>query len=56
MLWFRVAGNPQHLAIVTQMNPLSIVHAFAKVGKVVETEVGQFWRLKIAGCFMFRGI
>lgn len=55
ILWFR-APQPQHLAIVTQRDPMQMVHAFARTGSVVETGVDHFWRQRLVACFRYRGI
>lgn len=55
VLWFR-APEPQHLAIVTQTEPMQMIHAFSRVGKVVETSVDQFWRRRVVACFKYRGV
>lgn len=55
VLWFR-APEPQHLAIVTQAEPMQMVHAFSRVGHVVETRVDRFWRQRLVACFKYRGV
>ena len=55
VLWFR-APEPQHLAIVTQVEPMQMVHAFARVSRVVETGVDRFWRGRLVACFRYRGL
>lgn len=55
ILWFR-APEPQHLAIVTEMDPMRMVHAFARVNRVVETSVDRFWRGRLVACFKYRGV
>lgn len=55
VLWFR-APEPQHLAVVTQLDPMQMVHAFARVNRVVETGVDRFWRGRLVACFRYRGI
>lgn len=55
VLWFR-APQPQHLAIVTDREPMRMVHAFSRVGRVVETGVDHFWRQRLVACFRYRGV
>jgi cell wall-associated NlpC family hydrolase len=50
-LIFAFDSEPQHIAIVSQLNPLKIIHSYQKVGKVVEHNAGRFWEQKIRGCF-----
>lgn len=55
VLWFR-APEPQHLAVVTQADPIQMVHAFARTERVVETGVDRFWRGRLVACFKYRGL
>lgn len=55
VLWFR-APEPQHLGIVTQREPMMMVHAFARTERVVETSVDRFWRDRLVACFRYRGL
>lgn len=55
VLWFR-APDPQHLAVVSQINPMQMVHAFARTQRVVETGVDRFWRDRLVACFRYRGL
>ena len=58
LILFRSGGTLIHVGIVSQLYPMAFLHAFNKdsVMKVVEIELGDFWRKKIAGCFRFRGL
>ena len=51
ILHIKWAIEPQHLAIVSNVDPLRIIHADALVGRVVEHGVTDFWRHKIRGCY-----
>ena len=53
-LVFAFEKEPQHIAIVTQINPLIIIHALEKSGKVVEHTAGKFWEDRVRGCFEYR--
>lgn len=48
VLLIRVRREPQHLAIVTDRG---MIHSYAGVGKVVETNIGQFWNDRIVGVY-----
>ncbi|MEO5740606.1 MAG: hypothetical protein ABIS29_08435 [Vicinamibacterales bacterium] len=58
VLWLRVTVEPQHLAIVSQLDPLSIVHSYSRPGvmRVIEQAVSTFWRSRIMSCHRFRGV
>jgi cell wall-associated NlpC family hydrolase len=48
ILLLRVRREPQHLAIVTDRG---MIHSYASVGKVVETNLDAFWRDRIVGVY-----
>lgn len=48
ILLLRVRREPQHLAIVTDRG---MIHSYASVGKVVETNLGQRWIDRIVGVY-----
>lgn len=59
IIWFRVERQPQHLGIITEVEPdLRMVHAsnVASVMKVVETGVSSYWKKRVQGCYRYRGI
>jgi NlpC/P60 family putative phage cell wall peptidase len=58
VLHFRIDIEPQHLAIVTELEPLRAVHATSrpKVSGTVEFRVDAWWRQRLAGCYRYRGL
>ena len=44
----------QHLAIVTALEPLTILHAYEAAGCCIEQPVSPTWRRRIRGCWRFR--
>jgi cell wall-associated NlpC family hydrolase len=48
ILLFRVRREPQHLAIATDQG---IIHAYASVGKIVETTFGPNWKSRLIGVY-----
>lgn len=48
ILLLRVRREPQHLAIATD---LGIIHAYASVGRVVETSMGSQWSKRLVGVY-----
>jgi uncharacterized protein YijF (DUF1287 family) len=56
IITFRLARE-QHLALVTKIGPpLSIIHAYSKVGRVVEHILNDDWMKRLRGCYRYRGI
>jgi NlpC/P60 family putative phage cell wall peptidase len=48
--------EPRHFAIVSALDPMYIVHAFANARKVVENRVDEAWRKRIVAAYQFRGV
>jgi NlpC/P60 family putative phage cell wall peptidase len=48
---FRMDKEPQHVGIITDENTL--IHAYAQARKVVEHELDDFWKARLAGCYEF---
>lgn len=46
----------QHVGIVTSIEPLTIVHCWAKVGRCVEHIVDAQWARRIRGVWTFPGV
>jgi cell wall-associated NlpC family hydrolase len=49
VLAFSWSGYPYHVAILTQEDPPRIMHAWVKAGAVVENQLHDTWRRRIAG-------
>lgn len=58
VLWFRVEGEPRHVGIVTETEPMAMVHSYsrARVMACIEQDVDGFWRKRVAGAFRYRGL
>lgn len=52
VLLFRYDHQPQHVALATDGSHL--IHAFAPAGRVVETEIGPYWRRRLVGVYRFK--
>jgi cell wall-associated NlpC family hydrolase len=48
MILFRIKRTPQHLGILTQDG---FIHAYAEVGKVVETRWDAYWRERVVAYY-----
>lgn len=55
ILWFRISTDPQHLAIVSCVDPFSMVHALNRRGggECCEHVVGAVWRRRIQAAYRF---
>ena len=51
VLVFRYDHQPQHVALATA--PDRMIPSFAPAGRVVETEIGDYWRRRLVGVFRF---
>lgn len=59
ILIFRVFDqHAQHAGIVTNTEPLTMVHSYSKarVMACIEQTVDAFWRARIVGVFRYRGV
>ena len=56
VLFFSFFRHAQHLAIVTQANPLYIIHAHQPNDRVVEHRLDNQWRARVRGSFCFHGV
>lgn len=52
---FAWRAEAMHIAIVSNIAPLTIIHAYSEVGRVVENEVDEKWRSRLCGCYRLRG-
>jgi NlpC/P60 family putative phage cell wall peptidase len=51
VLLFRFDRQPQHVALATGEGRM--IHAYAPVGRVVETEIGASWQRRLVGIYRF---
>jgi cell wall-associated NlpC family hydrolase len=56
LMMFSWRTEPQHLAVVVAMDPMSIVHAHQQVGGVVEHEVDNAWWRRFRAFWRLRGL
>lgn len=49
VLLFRFNGEPQHVGLAVSEH--SMVHAYAPIGRVVETGLGETWQRRMAGIY-----
>ena len=48
-------GKERHMAIVAGVDPIRIIHAWSKVGRVAEHPVDPSMWLRVRGCYRYRG-
>lgn len=53
---FVIVRAVQHFGIVTQINPYRFVHAYEPEGRVIEVSLSSQWRMRLRGCYRFRGV
>lgn len=51
LVLFRVSRSPQHMALITGLNPTTIIHAYQTIGRVIEHELDAHWNKRIAGYY-----
>lgn len=52
---FAFSNDPQHIAIVSSLEPLMLIHAYSEVGKVVENSMDYAWLKRLRGCYRLKG-
>lgn len=48
--------HEQHLAIVSTLEPLTIIHCWEKAGACAEHAVDGRWLARLRGCWRYRGV
>lgn len=56
VLLFRIRTDPQHLALVSAIAPVTIIHGYSEAGFVVETGLDNFWLPRLEACYRIRGL
>ena len=59
VFWMAFEKQPQHLAIITQLEPLYIIHADTYAsggGRVVEHRLDSVWQKRIRGVYRYPGV
>lgn len=49
-------SDPRHFTIISALDPMYIIHAFATARKVVENRVDRAWHDRIVGAYRYRGV
>lgn len=56
VLTFVFERDPQHLALITSVEPMYIIHAHAAVRKVVEHQLDDVWQRRVHAAYRLRGV
>jgi cell wall-associated NlpC family hydrolase len=56
LMMFAFKSEPQHIAIVSGINPVTLLHAYAAVRKTVEHDLDATWQTRLSACYRLRGI
>lgn len=56
LMMFAFRSEPQHIAIVSAINPIMLIHAYQDVHRVVENGLDVTWQSRLRGCYRLRGI
>lgn len=51
LMTFAWRSEPQHIALVSQRDPLRILHAWQDAGQCVENDLDATWRARLRGCW-----
>ncbi|MDQ1326708.1 MAG: hypothetical protein QG564_1844 [Campylobacterota bacterium] len=56
LLIFAFDQYPQHIAMVSNVNPIRIIHSFATARKVTEHDIDEVWQKRIRGAYRFKNL
>jgi cell wall-associated NlpC family hydrolase len=51
---FTFRREPQHIALISGVQPLTMIHAYLPCEKVVEQCLDAVWRKRLVGCFRLK--
>ena len=55
LMVFAFRSEPQHIAIVSCVDPVLIIHAYSEIGRVVEHGMDETWQKRLRGCYRVKG-
>jgi len=56
LMVFAFSAEPQHIAVVSCVDPVRIIHAYSDIGRVVDHGMDATWQTRLRGCYRVRGI
>lgn len=54
LMTFAWTRYEQHVAIVSSLDPMRIIHSWYDAGKAVENGLDEYWARRLRGCFRLR--
>lgn len=56
IMLFDFGHAPQHVAVITGLDPITLTHAYSSVGKVVKNGFDDTWARRLVACFRIKGM
>lgn len=56
ILIMRFEAEPMHVALVSALAPMYVVHALSRLGRVAEHRLDDGWRTNVMRAYSFRGV
>lgn len=56
LLVFAWTREPQHIAIVSKLEPLQIIHSWSGAGMVVENRLDEYWKKRLRRCYRLKAL
>lgn len=56
IMLFHFGHEPQHTAVVSSLVPLTIIHAYSDIRRVVENGFDALWKSRLVACYRINGI
>ena len=56
LMSFAFMSEEQHIAVVSQLDPIRLIHAWEAIGRCVENDFDAVWQRRLRGCWRFRGM
>ncbi len=56
LMFFVFVSEPQHIAVVSRIDPILLIHSYSQVKKVVENSLDNTWMKRLYGCYRLRNI
>ena len=54
LVMFKFDKEAQHIGIVSSLEPLMMIHAWAQMRKVTENAIDDYWLKKVSGCYRIK--
>lgn len=54
-IMFAFRDEPQHIAMISGIDPIMLIHAYQDVGRVVENALDDTWKARMRGVYRLKG-